>query len=344
MKTISTTKAVGSILCHDLTKIEDGVNKYTAFRKGHIIQEEDIPVLLSMGKQNLYVWEINENAIHENEAAEILREISQGTNLSASEIKEGKITLKAEIDGLFISQTKLQNQINKLGDFCLSSRHSGFSVKKDEIVAGFKVIPLAISKDKMEKAKKIANSNIIFNVLPYKPLKAGIIATGSEVFSRRIKDKFTPVVEKKLSQFGITTVEKIVCDDKLSDISEAITLFIHNELNLIICTGGMSVDPDDLTPGAIKASGAKLITYGTPVIPGAMFLLGYNKNTTIIGLPGCVMLGKKTVFDIILPRIAAGLKISKEEILNLGNGGLCLECKTCLFPNCSFGKGHSYCL
>jgi len=340
MKKIATVDAVGHVICHDITRIIKDVVKDIAFKKGHIVREEDIPALLSIGKENLYVWEKTEGMLHENEAAEILYDICKNENISSSEVKEGKIELIADIDGLFRVDVERLDKINELDEIMIATRHTNYPVKKGEKLAGTRVIPLIVEEEKLKNAQEIAGDNPLMELLPYKNMKAGIVTTGSEVYYGRIKDTFTPVVRDKLSQYKISVCGHKIVNDESNMIVNAINELKKNGADLIICTGGMSVDPDDLTPSSIRKSGAKIISYGAPVLPGAMFLLGYFEDgTPIMGLPGCVMYAKATIFDLILPRVAAGVKITKKDIARMGNGGLCLSCKVCTYPNCGFGKG-----
>ena len=338
MKLIKTTDAVGQVLCHDMTQIIPGEYKGARFRKGHIVTEEDIPVLLSMGKENLYIFEMDENKLHENEAAEILCEICKGKNIARSEVKEGKIELTAEIDGLFILDREKLYAINSIDEIMIATRKGDTAVHKGDKLAGTRVIPLVINKDKLEQAQAISNSTPLMNVLPYTLKTAAVITTGSEVFHGRIEDKFTPVLIEKLRTYGIEVTEHLTVDDGIDNITSAINS-VRGKADMILCTGGMSVDPDDNTPGAIKQSCANIVTYGAPVLPGSMFLLGYFEDgTPIMGLPGCVMYAKATIFDLVLPRIAAGITLSKADFVAYGEGGLCLGCQVCTYPHCPFGK------
>lgn len=340
IKVIRTTDAVGHILCHDITRIIKDVVKDTIFRKGHIVTEEDIPVLLSLGKDHLYIWENDENSLHENEAAEILCGVCQNENMHPTDVAEGKIELIADCDGLFQVDIKRLDAINELDDIIISTRHTNTAVKKGDRLLGTRIIPLVIPKDKMDQVKKTAGGTPIVSLTPFKALRAGIITTGNEVYHKRIKDTFTPVVIDKLASYGIGISEQAVCDDNPKRITDTILRQKQNGADLILCAGGMSVDPDDKTPAAVKASGAQIITYGAPVLPGAMFLLAYFEDgTPVMGLPGCVMYAKATVFDLVLPRIAAGVKLTKRDFARMGNGGLCLGCSTCRYPCCGFGKG-----
>lgn len=340
MKLIRTQDAVGHVLCHDLTQIIPGVTKDARFRKGHIIQEEDIPVLLSMGKENLYIWEKKEGILHENEGAECLRELCQNRYMHATEVKEGKIELIADEDGLFQVNVEALTAVNEQEELMIATRHSNTAVKKGDKLAGMRIIPLVIEEEKLRVAKEVAGVEPILCLRPWLLKTAGIITTGSEVYSGLIEDSFTPVVQKKLEAFKIQVKEHILCNDDKEMIVEAIQTLRQKGVDIILCTGGMSVDPDDRTPGAIKDSGARMVSYGAPVLPGAMFALGYFEDgTPIVGLPGCVMYAKATVFDLLLPRLAAGVAITRKDIVALGYGGLCLGCQECHYPACSFGKG-----
>ena len=339
MKLIRTEEAEGHVLCHDITQIIKGVTKDARFRKGHIVTKEDIPVLLSLGKDNLYVWEKDESMYHENEAAEILKEVCINKNMSASAVKEGKIELTAQCDGLFRVDVERLDAVNDIDQVMIATRHTNTPVKAGDKLLGTRVIPLVIKKEKMEEVKKIVGNSPLCELFPYKKQKAGIITTGNEVFYGRIQDTFTPVVVKKLEEYGIEVAEHITLGDEKEKITEAILQMKQRGCNLIVTTGGMSVDPDDQTPGAIKTTGAEVISYGAPVLPGAMFCLAYFEDgTAVMGLPGCVMYAKTTIFDLILPRVAAGVPVRRKDLTRLGHGGLCLGCEECRYPACSFGK------
>lgn len=339
MKRMKTEDAVGQILCHDITQIIKGVTKDAVFRKGHVIREEDIPVLLSVGKDHIYIWENNENMLHENDAAQILCDICINEHMRPSEVKEGKIELIAECDGVLKIDREKLNRINSLGEMMIASRHGNFPVKAGDKLAGTRMIPLVIEKEKMDKAKEEAGSVPIFTLLPYQKRKAGIVTTGNEVYHGRIQDTFTPVIGEKLSEYGVEIIGQEYSDDNHEYISGCIRDLLRRGADMIICTGGMSVDPDDRTPAAIRSVASTMVTYGAPVLPGAMFLLAYYGNDIpIMGLPGCVMYAKRTIFDLVLPRIMAGEILTKEDFEVLGEGGLCLSCPVCTFPNCGFGK------
>ena len=322
MQEIKVQDAVGKILCHDVTQIIRGVVKDARFRKGHIITAEDIPELLKLGKENIFVWENDETKLHENDAAEILRGICQGENLSAGEVKEGKIELKATCDGVFHVDAEKLNAINAVDEICVATVQNKIPVRNNNSVAGMRVIPLVIDKEKMERVKKIAGDVPLMKIFPYKKFKVGLVVTGSEIFHGRIEDTFTPVIEAKLKNFGLQVDARRISDDSKEMTREKIFELLNLGMEMILCTGGMSVDPDDRTPAAIKSSGATIVTYGVPVLPGAMFMLAYKGDVPIMGLPGCVMFCSKTVFDLILPRVLTGERLTRKDFTTLGVGGL----------------------
>ena len=339
MKCIRTEDAVGHVLCHDMTQIIPGVSKGPRFRKGHIVTEEDIPVLLSMGKENLFVWELEPGFVHENDAAERLAALCGRENMAWSETKEGKIELKSEIDGVFLVDSERLFAVNSVDELMIATRRGGGRVRSGDKLAGTRVIPLVICEEKLLAAEQAAGDAPLLAVRPFTLRTAAVITTGSEVAKGRIPDSFTPVVERKLADFGIRMTEHVLVEDGLENVRAAIERMKQTPVDMILCTGGMSVDPDDSTPGAIKASGADIVTYGAPVLPGAMFLLGYYADgRPIMGLPGCVMYAKVTIFDLVLPRIAAGVRLKKRDFTAFGEGGLCLGCDSCTYPHCGFGR------
>lgn len=339
MKLIKTEDAVGHVLCHDMTQIIPGVVKDAVFRKGHIVTEKDIPVLLSIGKEHLYVWEKDENMYHEDEAAEILRDMCLNEHMHATGAKEGKIELIADCDGLFRVDEERLIAVNSLGEMMIATRHGNFPVKAGDKLAGTRIIPLVIEKEKMARAKEAAGAEPLLSLSPYRHKKVGIVTTGNEVYSGRIQDKFGPAIRRKIAEYDTEVLGQVILDDKPERITEAIQDWIAQGADLVLCTGGMSVDPDDTTPLAIRNTGARIVSYGAPVLPGAMFLLAYTpEGIPIMGLPGCVMYAKRTIFDLILPRVLADVPVSAKDLAKLGMGGLCLGCQTCIWPNCGFGK------
>ena len=339
MKQIRIEDSVGCILSHDVTKIVPGEFKGRLFKKGHVIREEDIPKLLDIGKEHIYVWEPKKGQLHENDAAIRVKDLVLGQGCYISEeIKEGKIDFFANTQGVLKINKDLLLKLNLLGEIIVSTIHNNTPVKKGEKIGATRVIPLIIDEKKILEAEKIIKEKII-SVEEIKPKKAVLITTGNEVYKGRIKDAFLPVMKEKLEYYGSEIVKQVILPDNKEMITENILKAIEEDkVDMIICTGGMSVDPDDVTPSAIKACNGEIVTYGAPVLPGAMFLLAYYKNIPILGVPSCAMYSKRTIFDLVLPRILADEKLSFEDIARFGNGGMCLNCEICSFPHCSFGK------
>ena len=338
MKMISVYDSVGCILSHDVTQIIPGEFKGRLFKKGHIIKEEDIEKLLSIGKEHIYVWEPKEGELHENEAAIILVNLGLGEGVSKSpEIKEGKVDYFAHSDGVLKINKEELFKLNSLGEIIVSTLHNNTPIKKGEKIGATRVIPLIIEEDKIIKAEELIEKNIIY-VEEIKEKKCLLITTGNEVYKGRIKDAFLPVIKSKLGYYGSEVIRQVILPDSKERIIEEIKKGLEQKVDMIICTGGMSVDPDDVTPTAIKECGGELVTYGSPVLPGAMFLLAYYGDTPILGVPSCAMYSKRTVLDLVLPRVLADERLTLEDIAAYGHGGLCLDCKVCTFPHCSFGK------
>ncbi|MBO6002473.1 MAG: molybdopterin-binding protein [Mailhella sp.] len=337
LKTIPVSEAVGTVLFHDITRIEPGVCKGPAFRKGHIIREEDIPVLLEIGKENLYVGEILPGLLHENEAALRISQAIAGGNLEQSEVKEGRINFRASCRGLLRVDVPALTRINSLGDISLATLHTMQEVHKGQDVAGTRIIPLMIDEKKIASLESMLNGPVL-EVLPFSRLRVGMVTTGSEVYYGRIKDSFGPVIRSKFEELGCEVIGQAFSDDSMTMTRQAILDHVAAGAEMVVCTGGMSVDPDDRTPAAIRSTGAEVVTYGAPAFPGAMFLLAYLDGIPVLGLPGCVMFSKTTIFDLIVPRILAGIRVSPEDIAALGHGGFCSGCPECRYPVCPFGK------
>lgn len=338
MKMIKVEDAVGTILSHDVTQIIPGEFKGRLFKKGHIIKEEDIEKLLSIGKEHVYVWEPVEGQIHENDAATRISNLVVGEGIKLSdEIKEGKVDFFADRDGVLKIDKSNLFKLNSVGEIIVSTLHNNTPIKKGEKVGATRVIPLIIDEEKIITAENLIKEKII-SVAEIKPKKCLLITTGNEVYKGRIKDAFLPVIKQKLGYYGSEVIRQVILPDEKERIIEEIQRGLSDDVDMIICTGGMSVDPDDVTPTAIKECGGELVTYGSPVLPGAMFLLAYHRNTPILGVPSCAMYSKRTVLDLVLPRVLSDERLSLDDIVEYGHGGLCLDCKVCTFPHCSFGK------
>ena len=339
-ETIPVDKAVGMVLPHDITEIVKDKFKGRAFKKGHIIREEDIEHLKRLGKEHIYVLQLGPEEIHENEAAGVLATAlaGPGARLSAEPV-EGKIAIHADRDGILKINEEALYQFNLLGEVMCSTLQTNTPVNKGETIAATRLIPLLSKRAIVEQAADIANTHgPIVEVKELRKASAGLIITGNEVFSGRIEDKFEKVLREKLAAIGSKVISVTFAPDDIDKISTAITDAVKNGADLIITSGGMSVDPDDVTRLGIAKAGATDCYYGTPVLPGAMFLSGRIGSIPVLGLPACGMFHNITVFDLILPRILSGERIGREEFARMGHGGLCRNCKRCQYPVCNFGK------
>jgi len=321
MKVVVTQEAVGMILCHDLTRIVIGEGKGPAFRKGHIVRVEDIPLLLSMGKEHLYVWEVQPGMVHEEEAAvRLARAACRGGGIAWGEPREGKVSLKAERSGLLRIDPDRLEAINSLGEITIATMRDRTAVTHGKVLAGCKVTPLVIDEAQIQAAEAVGPW---IEVKPFRPMRTAIIVTGSEVYKGRLEDKFGPVVHAKVAEYGCEVVYQGLCDDQPAMLVQMIRAAEAAGAELILCTGGMSVDPDDATPGGIRQSGARVVTYGAPVLPGSMMMMAYLPgDRPIMGLPGAVMYEKRTLFDLVLPVILAGEILTKRDFVQMGHGGI----------------------
>jgi len=340
MKVIPVLEAEGTILCHDITEIVPGSFKGRAFKKGHIVQKEDIPKLLNLGKEHLYVWESGKDTLHENDAAIRLAKALAGPGLVLTEPVEGKVQLKAAFPGLLKVRVDTLAGINGIDQVCVATLHSNQLVEQGRTVAGCRVVPLVIAESRVAQAEALARGDSpVIDIRALRSLSIGIVTTGSEVFAGRIEDKFGPTLREKIAALGSKPLRQILAPDDAGRITEAIHALLREGAELILVTGGMSVDPDDVTPAAIRAAGGRVEVYGTPVLPGSMFMLARIGRVPVLGVPGCAMYHKTTILDLVLPRLLAGEEVSRDEIARLGHGGLCMECTPCRFPSCAFGKG-----
>jgi hypothetical protein len=333
-------EAVGMVLPHDITEIIKGSFKGPAFKKGHVIQPEDIEHLRRLGKEHIFVLQLTPEEIHENEAALLLADALAGSGVDySSEIVEGKVSLTATVDGLLKINREDLFRFNMLGEVMCATLQDNTPVSKGEQVAASRLIPLVSERRVVDEAVAIAASGMpVVRVLPLRRVKAGLVITGSEVFSGRIEDRFEPVLREKLSQLGSSVGTVRFAPDDPALIATEIRTCLENGAELIVTSGGMSVDPDDVTRQGIRSAGAESMVYGTPVLPGAMFLVGRIGLVPVLGVPACGMFYKITVLDLVLPRILTGEAIGREELAALGHGGLCRNCKQCRYPVCNFGK------
>lgn len=295
--------------------------------------------LLVLGKEHIFVWETKAGWLHENEAAAAIVEATAGDGLTFSEVKEGKINYVARYSGILKIDVEKLNMINTIDQVVLSTLHNNRPVQAGQVVAATRVIPLVISEDKIKEVQKIGQDSPVVTVRELKSKRIGIVTTGSEIYKGRIKDGFGPTLERKMDCYGCAIIKQIIVPDDIAMIKQAIGEVRDLGADIILTTGGMSVDPDDLTPLSIRELGAHIVSYGSPVLPGAMFLLAYWDGIPLMGLPGCVMYAKQTVFDLVFPRILTGEVITRQDLAGLGHGGLCLDCPQCRYPDCGSGKG-----
>jgi len=339
-KIVPVTEAVGMVLPHDITEIVKDSFKGRAFKKGHVIRPEDVDHLRRLGKEHIYVLQLGPDEIHENEAALLMARVLAGSGVTYSEeIVEGKVSLKAAVDGLLKINREALYRFNLLGEVMCATLHDNTPVKKGEEIAASRLIPLVGSRTVVTQAVALADAAYpIVRVVPLPAVKAGLVITGSEVFYGRIQDRFEGVLREKLAKIGSEVTTVGFAPDDIDLIAAEIKKCIDAGAELIVTSGGMSVDPDDVTRMGIKAAGADTAEYGTPVLPGAMFLVGKIGNVPVLGVPACGMFHSITVLDLVLPRVLIGESIGREELAALGHGGLCRNCAKCQYPVCSFGK------
>ena len=341
MERVAVNQAVGMVLGHDITEIVPGKFKGPAFKKGYIITENDIPKLLDIGKQHIYVLDLDENMIHENDAALRMANSAMGPGVTLTEPSEGKVEFIASKTGLLRINPRALERINLLDGIIFATIHGDHVVQKGQKLGGTRIIPLTIEKEAIETVERINRSydEPVITVKPLKQHAIGIVTTGSEVYRGRIEDKFGPVLKQKFESLGSTIHRQIIVDDDIDMIAGAIRTLIDEGVDFIATTGGMSVDPDDVTPAGIRAAGGVVLTHGAPVLPGAMFILAGIEGIPVVGLPACVMYVRTSIFELIVPRLLAGESLNRTDIARLGYGGFCMSCDTCRYPACGFGKG-----
>ena len=337
MKKIKVQDAVGMELCHDITEMNDGF-KGVAFKRGHIIRQEDIDHMLRIGKQHIFVWEDHAGEIHEDDCARRMAAMAPVEGAHYTEPAEGKVLLFADVRGLFRVNTKLLKQIDSIGDITICTLPDHYPVEAGARLASMRIVPLVTQEAQILQAEALCAREPLLRLLPYQHKKIGVIITGSEVYHGRIRDKFEPVVRAKMKHYPSQILDITICDDDLDMIVSAAKAQLEKGADFLIFTGGMSVDPDDLTPTAIRQLGADIITHGVPSQPGNMTLVAYLGDVPILGVPGAAIKLPTTIFDVLLPQIFAGERITKEELINLADGGLCQMCKVCHWPNCTFGR------
>ncbi len=337
MKKVKVQDAIGMTLCHDITAMVDGF-KGAAFKRGHVITQEDIPKLLDIGKQHVFIWEENAGEIHEEDAARRLSQMTTVNGAHYGSISEGKVQLFADQDGMFRVDKALLAAVNRIGDITITTLPDHYPVKAGDRLASMRIVPLVTEERQIAEAEALCAGKQLYDLRPFKPLKVGIIITGSEIYHGRIKDKFERVARAKLAHYPAEILGVHVCDDELDMIVGAGRTLLAEGAELLIFSGGMSVDPDDLTPSAIREMGAEIVSYGVPSQPGNMTLVAYLDQAALLGVPGAAISRPTTMFDVLLPQIFCGDPLTKDDLIRLGEGGLCQMCDSCHFPNCTFGR------
>ena len=337
MKKIRVQDAVGMELCHDITEMNDGF-KGAAFKRGHIIQLADIEHMLRIGKQHIFVWEEQAGEVHEDDCARRMAAMTPVEGAHYTEPAEGKVMLLADQRGMFRVNRRLLHKINAIGDITICTLPDHFPVEAGDRLASMRIVPLVTQEEQIREAEALCAEEKLLDLRPYRKRNVGVVITGSEVYHGRIQDKFGPVIRAKLQQYPCEIVGITLCEDHPEMILNAAREHLQNGADLLIFTGGMSVDPDDLTPAAIRQLGAEIVSYGVPSQPGNMTLVAYLGDVPILGIPGAAIKLPTTVFDVLLPQIFAGDRITREDLRNLAEGGLCRMCKVCHWPNCTFGR------
>lgn len=325
-------------LAHDITEIIPGKKKDVAFTKGTVIQAADVERLLDLGKRHLYVFDGNIEGIHEDDAGKRIAQAIMGKHMEATMPKEGKVSIKSTVDGLFKVDPEMLYKLNSVKDVLVGTLPNRYPVKAGGVIAAARIIPLYIDEKSLVRVEKGWKNKKMISILPFRPLSAGIVVTGSEVYDGRVPDS-SHIVESKLKNYGSRIIGKTVVTDEIGMIRDAILDLFAKGADIVITTAGLSVDPDDVTREGIEATGAKTLFYGTPIAPGAMFLLAALDGKYILGTPACVYFNGYTALDIVLVRLLAGEKVSKRDVAMLGYGGLCTYCDVCHYPACHFGKG-----
>ena len=338
MKKVKAQDAVGLILAHDVTEIIPQQKKSVAFKRGRVIEPRDVDRLMDLGKNYVYVTEGGEEEVHEEEAARRIAEAVMDSHMELTPPKEGRINLVSTVNGLVSVNPKKLYALNSVEHVAFTTVPDRYPVRAGEMVAATRILPLYIAETTLQKAERIGREGVM-KILPFKPMKGGLVVTGTEVFNGRIKDG-SPIVEERLRNYGLELVGKEFAPDDVSAIRDAILRLLQKGADVVITTGGLSVDPDDVTKEGVAATGAKIEVYGAPVFPGAMFLVARRNGKYILGVPACVYYSKNTILDVILPWVLAGVRVTKSDILKLGHGGLCIVCEECHYPNCFFGKSR----
>ncbi|WP_319468636.1 FmdE family protein [uncultured Pseudodesulfovibrio sp.] len=341
IKSVPIEEAVGEEALHDMTRIEPGKSKGPAFKKGHTFEVGDLCRLQRIGKNSVYVAEgdVGEEWVHENDCARSFAAAMCGENVAAkAEPSEGKVEIVSTAAGMLVVDARRLEAFNHVPGVMAASR-KGFSLVSDDVsVAGTRAIPLYLQRTDFENAMRVLEDGPVFSVQPLRVAKAGVLITGNEVFDGLIQDRFEGIIEAKLASLGSKIGKTIICPDDRERIAAAANSLVDDGCDLIITTAGLSVDPDDVTRLGLLDAGLTDILHGAPILPGAMTLLGKIRDVQTLGVPACALFHKHTSLDLLLPRLLAGLDVTRTDLARIGNGGMCMECTHCSFPKCPFGK------
>lgn len=340
MTRIKVEEAIGTRLAHDITEIRPGEFKGPSFRRGHKVQEQDVCRLMRLGKRHLYILDLNEGQVHEDDAVKELATALAGPGITfGSEPKEGKLQLQAAYTGLLKVNTRALVDFNLIPDVMCAAMHDNVPVSRGQIVAGTRAIPLVIQRQALDRAVSLAQKRSpIFSIKAYHRKSVRLLITGNEVYEGLIEDRFEAIVKKKLDALGASLKETMILPDDPGQIADTVRRFAAADTDMIITTGGMSVDPDDVTRHGIRQAGVDSFHYGAAVLPGAMFQLSYKGEMPIVGIPACGLYYQTTIFDLVLPRLLAGERLDDRDLARLAVGGLCLDCPVCRYPACPMGK------
>jgi molybdenum cofactor synthesis domain-containing protein len=337
---INVEDAVGTRLAHDITEVRPGEFKGPSFRRGHKVRQEDVCHLMRLGKRHLYVLDLGDDQVHEDDAVMELAAALAGTGITfGGQPKEGKLQLKAAYTGLLKINTQALVAFNLIPDVMCASLHDNVPVSQGQIVAGTRAIPLVIARDVLDRAVALARQEApIFSVKTYHRKQVRLVITGNEVYEGLIEDRFEAIVKEKLTALGASLLETVILPDDVERIADTVRRFAAADTDMIVTTGGMSVDPDDVTRHGIRLAGVDALHYGAAVLPGSMFQLAYKGDMPIVGIPACGLYHPTTIFDLVLPRLLAGERLDEQDLARFAVGGMCLDCEVCRYPACSMGK------
>ncbi len=347
LRAVPVKEAVGSHVLHDMTRIVPGREKDAAFTAGQKLSAGDICRLQQMGRNRIYVQEGNrnlENWVHEDDVARTFARQMPGNGVEVeAPPREGKVNFRATRSGMLLVDTERLERFNLVPDVMCATRHTYSLVGQGTRIAGTRAIPLYLSRPGLLKALAALEGGPLFQVKPLRRAKVGILVTGTEVFQGLIQDRFAPIITDKVRQFHCDVVKTLLAPDDAAIIAQSVRELLSAGADLVITTAGLSVDPDDVTRRGLSDAGLQDTLYGVAALPGTMSLIGRingkNGGAQVLGVPACALFFKTTAFDLLLPRLLADVSITRLDLARIGHGGLCMECRTCIFPHCSFGKG-----